>query len=212
MDIKNIFPLVLVLLFWAGCSQNNDTLPFYNTADLTAEWIAPTDAAYASIHQIAPFSFRNQLGQIINSDSLRGHIYLANFFFSSCPIVCPRMMGNLDTVQRVFKKNKQVKLVSFSVMPWVDSVKRLYQYGKDHGINPQQWYLLTGNKNRIYKLSRESYFSEKKPGLSKAPDSFLHTESLLLIDKKSRIRGVYNATDTAQIKRVIADMELLLKE
>jgi protein SCO1/2 len=212
MDIKNILLVWLFVGLLCSCGHKSETLPFYNTADFTAEWISPTDPAYQKIHTIDNFSFKNQLGHIINKDTLTGHVYLANFFFSTCPSICPRMMDNLEVIQKAFQRNDEVKLVSFSVMPWVDSVKTLYQYGLAHHIDPRKWYLLTGNKNRIYQLSRQSYFSEKKIGLTKDNNAFLHTESLLLIDKHSRIRGIYNATDTAQVKRVIADVRLLLKD
>ena len=97
-------------------------------------------------------------------------------------------------------------------MPWADSVKRLHEYAETHHIHNNKWHLLTGDKTKIYILGRQSYFSEKKAGLGKDSSEFLHTESILLIDKKSRIRGIYAATDTAQIKRVIADIRILLQE
>ena len=204
-------PIAFCLIFY-GCRGNEDTLPFYNTADFTAEWIKPNDPKYTSIHTIANFNLYSQLGYVINKDTLAGHVYLANFFFSTCPSICPLMMGNLNRVQQAFLNNSSVKLVSFSVMPWRDSVESLRAYGKVHGIDPRKWYLLTGNKNDIYQLSRQSYFSEKRLGLTKANDDFLHTESLLLIDKQSRIRGIYAATDTAQVRRAIDDIKILLKE
>jgi protein SCO1/2 len=211
MDIKSWLVLAFLMVM-TGCSNHHETLPFYNDADFTAQWISKSDAAYANIHTIDTFRFFNQLGRAITKDSLNGHIYVANFFFTSCPGICPAMMNNLAVVQQAFRTNKQVKLVSFSVMPWADSVKRLYTYGQQHQIDPDQWYLLTGNKKQIYALARRSYFSEKALGLSRGDNAFLHTESLLLIDKKSRIRGIYNATDSAQMKRVIEDMQLLLQE
>ncbi|RKR84569.1 protein SCO1/2 [Mucilaginibacter gracilis] len=202
----------LFLLLLCGCRSNTDTLPFYNTADFTAEWISKSDPAYANIHTIDNFALQNQLGHGINKDSLTGHVYVANFFFSTCPSICPVMMSNLQQVSHQFADNPEVKLVSFSVMPWRDDVKQLHDYASIHHINNNQWYLLTGNQNQIYNLGRRSYFSEKKAGLGKDNSAFLHTESMLLIDKKSRIRGIYTATDTGQIKRVIADIYILLKE
>ena len=212
MVIKNIFKAFILTCFLSGCKEKTEKLPFYNTADFTAEWIDAGNAAYPKIHTIDTFSFKNQLGHIVNKDSLNGHVYLANFFFCSCPGICPKMVSNLNVLQNAFVKEPQVKIVSFTVMPWRDSVKILYNYGLAHHINPNKWYLLTGNKDQIYKLGRLSYFSEKKAGLNKGPDDFLHTESLLLIDKKSRIRGIYSATDTAQIRRAEEDVRVLLKE
>ena len=196
----------------SGCSTKKDTLPFYNTADFTAEWIPVTDSRYATIHTIDSFSLYNQSGHIINRDSLKGHIYAANFFFTSCPGICPVMVNNLEKVAAAFTGNDRVKLISFSVMPEVDSVKRLQEYGRQHHIDPGQWWLLTGNTAQINQLGRLSYFSEKRAGLTKENSAFLHTESLLLIDAQSRIRGIYTATDSSQMNRVIEDIHILLEE
>ena len=196
----------------SGCRTKKETLPFYNTADFTAEWIPATDSRYATIHTIDSFSLYNQSGHIINRDSLKGHIYAANFFFTSCPGICPVMISNLEKVAAAFTGNDRVKLISFSVMPEVDSVKRLQEYGKQHHIDPSQWWLLTGNTAQINQLGRLSYFSEKRAGLTKENSAFLHTESLLLIDVHSRIRGIYTATNPSQMIRLIEDINLLLEE
>jgi protein SCO1 len=219
--LKTVCPMVIskintgilfsmVLLF--GCNSTKERLPFYNTADFTAEWIKEEDSKYQQIHTIDTFALQNQLGNIITKDSLDGFIYVANFFFTSCPSICPKMVSNLQILQDSFASNKKIKLVSFTVMPWVDSVSRLKTYGENHNINPYKWYMLTGSKERIYTLGRQSYFSEKIPGLKKDSSDFLHTESMLLIDKKGRIRGIYNGTDRAEIARISNNIETLLSE
>ena len=187
-------------------------LPFYNTADFTAEWIKSNDIKYNQIHTIDTFALQNQLGNTITKDSLNGYIYVANFFFTSCPGICPKMINNLHLLQDSFANNQQIKLVSFTVMPGSDSVARLKEYASDHNINAARWYLLTGNKDRIYTLGMQSYFSEKRLGLQKDTTDFLHTESMLLIDKKGRIRGIYNATDRADVARVSSDIRVLLND
>jgi protein SCO1 len=208
--------LGLMILFLAACNapkkKDIETLPFYNSAQMDAEWIAENDTRYAKIHTIDTFALQNQLGHVINKDSLDGHIYVANFFFSICPSICPKMTGNLQTLQDTFAHNNQIKMVSFSVMPWVDSVGRLKKYGETNGINPNKWHLLTGSEERIYTLARTSFFAEKGLGLKKGTNEFLHTESMLLIDKKGRIRGIYNATQKPDIERVTEDIYTLLNE
>lgn len=193
-------------------NEEKEVLPFYNTADFDAEWISESDSKYSKIHKIDSFSLLNQEGKIITNNSLDNHIYVANFFFSICPSICPKMMGNLFKLQKKFDNNPEIKLVSFSVMPWVDSVARLKNYGKEHKINPINWYLLTGGKDEIYSLARKSFFAEKGLGLKKNTNQFLHTESMLLIDKKSRIRGIYNATQAVDIERITDDINVLLEE
>ena len=213
--VTKLFILNLALslsLFLFSCNQQTEKLPFYNTADFTAEWLTPADIKYNKIHTIDTFAMRNQVGNLITKDSLDGHIYVANFFFTICPSICPKMINNLHSLQDKYINNKDVKLVSFSVMPWVDSVARLKEYADNQRIKANKWHLLTGKKERIYILGRKSYFSEKKLGLQKDSSAFLHTESMLLIDKKGRIRGIYNATEKEDIKRVTNDIELLLVE
>ena len=210
--INRVFGLLCCAINLIACHTKNEVLPFYNTADFTAEWIKPGDPKYKNIHAIDTFKMQNQLGHIITKDSLDGHIYMANFFFTTCPTICPKMTNNLQIIQETFANNKQLKLVSFTVMPWVDSVNRLKTYGENHHIDPNKWYLLTGNKERIYKLGRQSYFSEKRLGLQRDSSYFLHTESMLLIDKSGRIRGIYNATQKPDIERATADIKLLVDE
>lgn len=218
--INKILFFFICAITFSGCQNNRketdtmekEPLPFYNSSEFDAEWIEEADAQYKKIHQIDTFSLKNQLGHTITKDSLKGHIYVANFFFSICPSICPKMVVNLHTLQEEFKDNSQIKLVSFSVMPWVDSVARLQQYGKENQINPQKWYLLTGNKEVIYNLGRKSYFAEKGLGLQKKTNEFMHTETMLLIDKQARIRGIYNATQKLDMERVIDDIAVLIKE
>lgn len=122
------------------------------------------------------------------------------------------MTNNFNALQDSILQNKEVKLVSFSVMPWVDTVSALKKYADSNKINSGKWYLLTGNKSEIYHLARNSFFAEKGLGLQKTSDQFLHTESMFLIDKKCRIRGLYNATQKQDINRVFDDIKVLLKE
>jgi len=199
----------------SACTQKNHTeigLPFYNTADFTAKWINEKTDEYKHIHQIQPFSFQDQNGNVFNSDSLKGKIYVANFFFSICPSICPKMTTNLRILQKTFSHEKEFKIVSFSVTPWIDTAAKLKEYGLRNNINVANWRLLTGEKKQIYTLGRNSFFAEKTIGLAKNETEFLHTETMVLIDKKSRIRGVYNATNPEEIPRITEDIEILMKE
>jgi protein SCO1/2 len=206
-----VFFLAMILIA-TSCQNAKEVLPFYNSPDFTAEWIKPSNQNYHSIHTIDTFSLQSQRGHIITKDSLDGTIYVANFFFTSCGSICPKMTNNLNVLQEAFINIPQVKLVSFTVMPEKDSVAALKKYGENHLINPDKWLLLTGNKERIYKLGRQSYFSEKRLGLQRDSSDFLHTESMLLIDQAGRIRGIYNATLNQDVVRAKADINLLLKE
>ncbi len=193
-------------------SRAASRLPYYGSADFTAEWLAPGTPEYAKLHRIAPFSLRNQQDRLVSEQSLRGKIYVANFFFSSCPSVCPKMLANLRRIQDAFASDPGVLLVSHSVMPGVDSVEVLAEYGEKNGVRPGKWHLLTGPKDTLYDLARHSYFAEKRAPTKKDSREFLHSENLLLIDGHGHIRGIYNATLPLDAERVIEDIRWLQQE
>jgi protein SCO1 len=202
----------LSILYACKNGSQNESLPIYNTPDLTPRW--PSEAAMPSdsIHRIAPFRFTNQLGETVSDSTLKGKIYVANFFFSICPSICPKMTGNLSAVQKAFAADPEVLLVSYSVMPWVDSVAQLRAYGENYDINPRKWHLLTGEAGKIYDLARKSYFAEAAIGYGRDSTEFLHTEHVLLVDGEQRLRGVYNGTLALEIERLIGDIGVLKKE
>ena len=204
--------LVLLLLFGAmSCAtkSENHRLPFYNTPDFTPVWLGPGDDGYAAIHTIAPFRLTNQLGKTITNRQTAGKIYVANFFFASCGSICPKMMSNLADVQQAFINDDRVLLLSHTVTPLRDSVPVLYQYAADHHIDNKKWWLLTGNKDSIYRLARLAYFADDATGFNKTADEFLHTENVVLIDPKGRIRGVYNGTLKLEMANLINHIKLL---
>jgi protein SCO1 len=190
-----------------------DAVPYYNTPDFTPVW--PTDPAEVNriiTHRIADFSFRNQANQVVSQQTVAGKIYVASFFFTACPSICPKMTTLLKAVQDTFGNEPKVLLLSFSVTPWLDSVPRLRRYADRHGIVADKWHLLTGERGKIYDLARQSYFAEEAIGFTRDSTEFLHTEHLLLIDQTRRIRGVYNGTQPQEIDQLMADMRALLPE
>ncbi len=205
---------LMAMLLLCGCAAKPkvEKLPFYNTADFTAEWIKRGDKGYDNIHKIGKFSFCDQLGHTFTNESLKGKVYTANFFFTICTSICPPMMHNLKKLQDSFFKDERVQMISFSVMPGTDSVAQLAAYGQRMEINPMKWHLLTGDEQAINTLGRQSFFAEKKEGLKKEATEFLHTQAMLLIDQQSRIRGVYDATLPGEIDKAAADIKMLLEE
>ena len=180
-----------------------ESLPYYNSQDLTPSWDSK------NMHHIAPFNLVDQTGKGFGSDSLSGKIYIANFFFTTCPSICPKMTKCLKKLQDSISTMQNVAIVSFSVMPRIDSVKKLKNYGDQHNINPVFWHLLTGEKSAIYSLGRASFFADNNK--STDTSSFLHTDKMYLIDQQQQIRGVYNATNMEDIGRVLADITILNK-
>jgi len=212
--MKEHITLILLMTFLLACKtpDKKTTLPFFNTPDFTPVWIVPGDTGYNTIHTIAKFTFTNQLGQTITNKNVAGKIYVANFFFTTCGSICPQMMGNLAKVQDVFASDTGVIVLSHSVTPLHDNVKVLSDYANKNHINGKKWWLLTGDRDAIYSLARQSYFAEDASGYTKSIDEFLHTENLVLIDKKGRIRGVYNGSLRLEVDNLIGHIKLLESE
>lgn len=208
-----LISLVAFMILVSSCSkakkQSETPLPYYNSADFTPEWITEDQPEYHRIHTIDNFRFQNQDGAWVTNEKLEGKIHVADFFFTICPSICPKMTSNLIRVQEAFPNDPDIQLVSYTVMPWVDSVATLKEYAEIKGIKSEQWNLLTGDKEAIYKLARNSYFAEKEIGLDKDSEEFLHTENFILVDGKGRIRGVYNGTLPLEMMRLIADIKTL---
>jgi protein SCO1/2 len=193
----------------------NDTtasLPFFNQPDWTPEWIGVSDTGYKKIHTIPAFSFIDQNGNLITEKTVQGKIYVANFFFTKCRSICPKMTSNMFQLQEVFKMDTSIILLSHSVTPETDSVSILRKYALDNKVEASKWHLLTGDKKEIYRLAKQQYFAGDTVGYYQSGNEFLHTENFILVDKHRRIRGVYNGTLLVEIDRIKQDINLLKKE
>ncbi|MDO6596703.1 SCO family protein [Oceanihabitans sp. 2_MG-2023] len=187
-------------------------LPYYDEESFTPKWITPNTAREKAFHKIPDFSLTNQLGEKVTQKTFENKIYITDFFFTSCPGICPKMTGNMAKVQEVFKEDKDVLLLSHSVMPNTDSVSVLKTYAKNYDVIDHKWHLVTGDKNEIYNLGRDHYFVENDLGEPKSIDDFLHTENFLLIDKNKHIRGIYNGLNRASVAQLITDIKSLKAE
>lgn len=198
--------LILAIGVLAGYRTPEDdqtTLPFYRSAEMTPEWIAETDDAYDDIHQVEDFSFINQAGEAVTARNFEGKIYVANFFFVHCSGICPTMRTNLAKIQQAFLDDDEVLLLSHTVRPETDTAPVLQNYATANEVVPGKWHLVTGTREAIYTTARDSYFA------ALAEDTFLHTESFILVDQNHRIRGVYNGTLAFDVQRLIEDIAML---
>ncbi|MFT4856589.1 MAG: protein SCO1/2 [Algoriphagus sp.] len=210
----------LAILLSASCAENaveqsteSDTrvesLPYYQSADFTPVWFENPDSVPVDFHRIPDFSFTNQLGQTISQEDMEDQIFVVDFFFTTCPGICPKMTGNMKLVQNAFAEDTQVSLLSHSVTPGFDEVKVLAEYADRYEVIAGKWHLLTGEREKIYDLARNYYFVEEDMGLLKSPDEFLHTENFILIDQNKHLRGIYNGLNTNSINQLIADIKSL---
>ena len=136
---------------------------------------------------------------------------MADFFFASCQSICPEMSKNLKDVQKAFENDDSLLILSHSVNPLHDTVEVLNAYGNTYGAKKNKWHFLTGNKKQIYDLAKTSYLVNALEA-DGSPEGFLHSELLLLIDKKGRIRAMYDGTDKIQVQKLIKDIKLLKTE
>ncbi|WP_406683101.1 SCO family protein [Seonamhaeicola sp. MEBiC1930] len=189
-----------------------DYLPYYEDESFTPNWLTPNTEEEERFHKIPDFRFVNQLGDTVTQKTFENKIYITDFFFTTCPGICPKMTGNMFKIQEAFKDDPEILLLSHSVMPSVDSVSVLSRYAKSNNVINEKWHLVTGDKYEIYSLGRDFYFVENDLGEIKSVDDFLHTENFLLIDKKKHIRGIYNGLNRASIAQLITDITALKKE
>ena len=215
--MKNKGYILLALLTVLACktapkNDNETTLPFFNSAEFTPEWIAENSLEYENIHRISDFEFTNQNGNKVTNETFKNKIYIADFFFTSCPGICPRLAKNMGRLQEVFKEDSDVLLLSHSVTPEKDTVPVLKEYGIENNVDSKKWNLVTGNKKEIYDIARKSYFADEDFVKTQDETAFIHTENFVLIDKKGRIRGVYNGTLAVETDRIVRHIKLLKKE
>ena len=202
-----VFSAVTIFLFYSALKPAK-SLPIYNPSDVNPELVDTTVQYISKYHTIANFSFTNQNGKTITQKDYEGKIYVADFFFTSCKSICPKMTTNLVEVQKAFLDNSKVKLLSFSVMPDVDSVSVLKEYAKINSVIDSKWNLVTGDKKAIYAMARKSYLAVKQ-GKPEELYDMVHTENFVLVDSKRRIRGFYDGTKKEEIQRLIEDINWL---
>src|SRR2546421_1123557 len=161
-------------------------------------------------HTIDSFGFSNQNGNSVLFNEWKGKIVVANFFFTHCPVVCPKIMHNLKKVQEIFFGDHQVQINSFSVDPERDSTSRLKFYAEQTGITGS-WNLITGDKKQIYRLARKSFLVDATDG-DGGPADFIHSDQIVLIDQQERVRGYYLGTDATDIDQLIKDIRRLKED
>ena len=199
---------VILYLFYNALTPKKK-LPIFQPNDVNYELVDSSIQHVKRFHKIKSFEFLNQNGQIISEKDYDGFIYVADFFFTTCPSICPVMTDNMVKIQNYVKDKKKVKLLSFSVTPEIDSVPVLKEYSIKKGVDDKYWNLLTGDKSKIYSLARKSFLVVKENAESNSHD-MIHTENFVLVDREKRIRGFYDGTDDKDIKVLKKDIDILL--
>ena len=210
LSIIGVISIITLIMFYKILTPKK-FLPIYQPAEVNFKLVDSSLQHIKKFHKISNFNLVNQNGNNISQEFYHNKIYVADFFFTTCPSICPIMTNNMLKVQEKIKNDPNVLIVSFSVDPKTDSVAQLKKYAKEKGVDDLKWNLLTGDKKQIYDLARKSFFVAE---IDKDSDSndIIHTEPFVLVDPDKRIRGFYDGTNLDEIKNLISDLSLLKGE
>ncbi|MFE3871382.1 SCO family protein [Flavobacterium sp. ZS1P70] len=210
LGVLLVFSIITIYLFYVALKPSK-SLPIFNPADVNPELVDSTVQYISKYHTIADFSFVNQNGKTITQKDYEGKVYVADFFFTTCGSICPKMTTNLAEVQKAIINNPKVMLLSHTVFPETDSVPALKAYALKNGVVDSKWNLVTGDKKAIYTMARKSYLAVKL-GKPEQLYDMVHTENFVLVDTKRRVRGFYDGTKKEDMKRLIEDINFLCTE
>lgn len=201
--------LVILVLFLQACGRNSDTLPILGERDFVIRSIDGKQKSDTIYHTIPSFKFFDQNHKIVTNNDLEGKTYVADFFFTSCPGICPVMGKQMLRIYKKFKGDDRLKILSHTIDPEYDTPKQLKAYAQALGVTDNQWLFLTGPKEDIYRIAQQGYFSVAAED-STAEGGFIHKGYFVLVDPDRRVRGMYDGTRADDVDRLILDIELLL--
>ena len=202
--------IIIIGLFYFALRKEK-TLPVYQPAMVAPELVDESIQYIKKYHTIAPFTMTNQNGETITEENYKNSIYVADFFFTTCPSICPIMTKNMHALQEKLSNYPQVKLLSFSVTPEIDTVAQLKRYALTNKVDDTRWNLVTGAKKEIYQLARKSYLVVQEDG-NGGPHDMIHTENFVLVDAQRRIRGYYDGTQLSAMEDILRDIGILVAE
>ena len=214
--LKRYAPIVLTMTVFSAFVVSSfyyvnkpiETLPIYSPSMVSKELVDENIQFIKKYHKIKDFSMKNQNGETITQEFYNDKIYVADFFFTTCPTICPIMTENMGYIQEKIKNDSDILLLSFSVTPEIDSVEQLKKYALEKNVIDSKWNLVTGNKKDIYNLARTSYLVAKTNGDGGKYD-MIHTENFVLVDKEKRIRGFYDGTNSKEMDQLLNDIKTL---
>jgi len=203
MRLKIIVLNFLVAFLAFSCSQEKK-LPFLGPKQVNAKG----DTVY---HQIPTFRFLNQDSVFVSEKDVEGKVYVADFFFTTCPTICPKMKTQMLRIYERYKDRDEVRIISHSIDPDFDTPNVLKDYAARLQVKAPKWNLLTGDKAAIYTLGQKSYMVSAQEDPNEA-GGFVHSGAFILVDKNRHVRGIYDGTVEAEVNHLLEDMEILLKE
>lgn len=198
-----LFASLLLLMACQPQTPQNDSLPILGNHDIDP------DTGDTTYHQIPEFAFYNQDSVLVTNQTFDNRVYVADFFFTSCPTICPKVKKNMLRLYDKYGDNPEFALLSYTIDPKRDTVRRLKEYAAGLDITKEdKWHFLTGEKDKIYELA-EDYMSIAVEDPN-APGGFDHSGWLLLIDKNRKIRSFCDGTDENAVTEFMSDIDWLL--
>lgn len=194
-----------------SCTSNKGKLPIFGEKEILHKKVNGKNLIDTIYKTIPNFSLLNQDSNYVTNKFFDGKIYIADFFFTSCPSICPIMHRNLLQVYQRFKNNKQILFLSHSVDFKNDKPSVLKEYAKRLGVFDARWQFVTGPKDQIYTLAEKFYVSAAQE-VPNAPGGYAHSGYILLIDRQRRLRGAYDGTERLAVNKLAEDIEILLRE
>ena len=201
-----VFSTATISLFYT-ILKPIETLPIYQPAEVNEKLVDSSIIHVSKYHKISDFILTNQNGKEITQADYKDKIYVADFFFTTCQDICPVMTKNMYELQEELKNDNEILLLSHTVIPEIDTVKRLKEYAIENNVDDSKWNLVTGDKKQIYELARKSYLAVEDSSFNEF--DMIHTENFMLIDKEKQIRGFYDGTNSEEINRLMKDIAIL---
>lgn len=201
----------LFLMLMACEKSKQEKLPVFGRKKVVPKEVNGSLKMDTVYHQIADFRFVNQDSMMVTNETFDNKIYVADFFFTSCPTICPVMKTQMLRVYEAFKENDEVMILSHTVDPEYDTVAVLNDYAERLGVSSDKWHFVTGDMDDIYDIGQTSYMTTAMEDENE-PGGFLHSGAFILVDKERHIRGIYDGTEPEQVDRLIREIRLLLKE
>jgi protein SCO1/2 len=201
-----LLSLLAVILLIPACQDSDESVK--SLPILGRREVVDNDTIY---HKIADFAFVNQDSMLVTGETFKDKIYVADFFFTSCPTICPTMKTQMLRVYEAYEDDPEVGLLSHSIDPEFDTVALLKDFANRLGVKTEKWHFVTGNKEEIYKQGQTSYMVTAAEDATEL-GGYIHSGAFILVDKEKRIRGYYDGTKPDQVDRLISDIERLKKE
>jgi protein SCO1/2 len=211
MRISILSALLFSTILLFSCGNEAEKLPILGHREAVEKTVDGKTVVDTIYQTIPAFSFLDQDSTVIDNKVMSDKIYIADFFFTSCPSICPVMKKQMLRIYDKYKDEEQLAFVSHTIDPKHDTIPALKKYAEKLGVDGKKWHFVYGDRETVYDLARHGYFTIAELD-EKAPGGIMHTGYFTLVDKSGKIRGMYNGTDEHEVNKLIDDIKILLKE